>query len=123
LPSVEAIDAHLAADPARREPHVASALARLRVTAVRGRALRALVEERLAARAPLSDLDLAGADLAGRDHRNAALPRARLAGASLRGAVLAGLDLAGAVLRGADLTAADLIGCVLDRADLHAAIL
>ncbi len=69
---------------------------------------RALVEARLAAGEPLTDLDLSGLDLTGLD--------------------LSGRDLSGSILRAANLTGvkldgALLIGCVLIRANLYHASL
>ncbi len=70
---------------------------------------------------PNAELDLAGADLSGRD-----LHSARLMGADLRGANLAGCDLRGARLtnvkfNGADLRNADARGAAFHHADMTGA--
>jgi uncharacterized protein YjbI with pentapeptide repeats len=85
------------------------------------RAVRAEVERRLAASAPLDGIDLAGADLAGLDFSSRSLAYLHLKGARLAGCQLRSADLTGAVLADADLTDATLDGAVLAGADLTGA--
>ncbi len=80
--------------------------------------IRATLLARIAAREPVLDLALAGADLRDLDLTDALLTRVDLTDADLRGCKLAGARLAGAKLGGADLTGVDLTG-----ADLTDAIL
>ena len=60
-----------------------------------------------------------GADLRGRDLKNAHLPDASFAGANLEGAVLRGAFLAGARFDGANMRRADLSGAVAPAASLR----
>jgi uncharacterized protein YjbI with pentapeptide repeats len=82
-----------------------------------------VVLARLAAREPLLDLDLAGADLRDLDLGGAVLSRMNLKGAKLSRSKLGGARLAGAQLTDADLTGADLTGADLGNADLARAAL
>jgi uncharacterized protein YjbI with pentapeptide repeats len=80
-----------------------------------GTTIRATLEEAIAAKIYLRDVDLRGADLSGADLRCANLRDVDLRGADLRGADLRcanlrDVDLSGANLRGADLHGADLWG-------------
>lgn len=94
---------------------------------------RALVEARLAAGEPLTELDLTGADLAGmdlsgQDLSGSILAQAKLAGAklveaTLRGCSAAESDLLRAELSRADLTGADFTGANLQWVDLFGATL
>jgi len=94
---------------------------------------RALVEARLAAGEPLTELDLTGVDLSGMDLsgqdlsgsilRRARLAEATLSGANLSGCALAESELERADLREAQLAGADLNGASLQSADLRGAIL
>ncbi len=85
--------------------------------------IRARLLARIAAREPLLDLALAGADLHDLDLTGAELAGVDLTGADLGGCQLAGARLAGAKLGGADLTGADLTGADLGNADLARAVL
>jgi uncharacterized protein YjbI with pentapeptide repeats len=89
----------------------------------KSRAVRAEVERRLAAGAPLDGIDLAGADLAGLDFSSRSLTYLHLKGARLAGCTLRSADLTGSVLAGADLTDAVFDGAVLAGADLTEALL
>ncbi len=71
----------------------------------------ALVLTRL--KVPLSDINLEGQDLRGRDFSGVDWRYANLAFADLRGATLAGADLSGAILSGANLVNANLEGAKL----------
>jgi uncharacterized protein YjbI with pentapeptide repeats len=85
------------------------------------RQVRGQVEARLAAKAPLDGLDLAGAALSDLDFTGSSLAQANLKEASLRRCRFAGADLSGAQLSGADLSGATLDGANLERADLTGA--
>jgi uncharacterized protein YjbI with pentapeptide repeats len=72
---------------------------------------------RFAEENPTSELDLAGADLSGRDLRSARLMRADLRNANLSKCDLRGASLANANLTGADLRNADARGAAFHHAD------
>lgn len=84
---------------------------------------RALVEARLAAGEPLTELDLTGVDLSGldlsgQDFSGSILREANLAGVTLSGANLSGCVLAESELERADLREANLVGADLNDASL-----
>ncbi|MBK8942699.1 MAG: pentapeptide repeat-containing protein [Polyangiaceae bacterium] len=85
--------------------------------------LRAQVLTRVAAKQPLNDLTLTGADLSNLDLSGATLSGLNLAGVKLTGARLTGARLTNAKLGGADLTQADLTEADLTQADLTRATL
>lgn len=85
---------------------------------------RALVEARIAAGEPLTELDLTGADLSGmdlsgRDLSGSILARANLAGVKLGKAVLRGCSAPESDLLRAELAGADLTGADFTRANLQ----
>ncbi|MBX3274196.1 MAG: DUF2169 domain-containing protein [Sandaracinaceae bacterium] len=82
---------------------------------------RALVEARLAAGEPLSELDLTGAELSGMDLSGQDLTSSILRGAKLNGTRLAGARLDGASLAEAEMVRAELGGASLVGADLAGA--
>lgn len=94
---------------------------------------RALLEARIEAGEPTTELDLTGADLSGMDLsgrdlsgcilRQVSLAASKLAGANLSGCTLAEAELVRADLTGAQLVSADLSAANLQWADLTGAIL
>lgn len=94
---------------------------------------RALLEARIAAGEPTTELDLTGADLSGMELsgrdlsgcilRQVSLAATKLAGANLSGCTLAEAELVRADLKGARLVSADLSAANLQWADLTGAIL
>lgn len=82
---------------------------------------RALVEARIAAGEPLTDLDLTGADLSAMTLSGLDLSGSILRQVSLVGAKLVGTQLVGCVLAESELVRAELGGANLSGADLHGA--
>jgi uncharacterized protein YjbI with pentapeptide repeats len=110
-------------DPRAAPPGAAPVPAPPVVVEVESAGLRATLVARVAAREPLLDLALAGADLHGLDLTGALLARASLKGAQLAGCKLGNARLSGAQLADADLSDADLSGADLTQADLAHATL